>query len=158
MRIARRFIFLIALSSGLLAGCSNQEAQEAVKKLLNDPESARFSEVKAGKQQGDVCGMVNAKNRMGGYVGDTPFFYEKSSGYTAMLHPLQDSDFRSLWLGIKAGNMGDDLEKVMQGCRLATKWDTVCIDPLQQPKHPMCDAMSKGGKELHEAMRLVYDR
>ncbi|WP_139150920.1 hypothetical protein [Halofilum ochraceum] len=47
-----------------------------VRDALVDPESARFGNMVAGaKNDGSiyVCGMVNAKNRMGGYSGATPF-------------------------------------------------------------------------------------
>lgn len=53
------------------------KAQNLVKKSLIDPESARFSEVKYVRETGAVCGLVNGKNKMGGYVGEKPFFVTK---------------------------------------------------------------------------------
>ncbi|WP_197917983.1 hypothetical protein [Thiosulfatihalobacter marinus] len=68
----------IPLSSSLYA-----KAQAAVKKDLLDPESANFKDPYAAQftaSRGEatksgviVCGYVNAKNRMGGYVGYTPY-------------------------------------------------------------------------------------
>mgnify|MGYP006929489890 CR=1 FL=1 len=79
-----------------LAGCVTQGAQQqadvvvpatltpgqiaamhaAVRRVLKDPESGRFGEHRAGRG-GDgilvVCGLVNAKNSYGGYVGMKPF-------------------------------------------------------------------------------------
>ena len=58
---------------GLLAGCSDKGAvEEAVKDILNDPDSARFGEITIvdtadGRK---ACATINAKNRMGGYTGD----------------------------------------------------------------------------------------
>lgn len=56
------------------------EAKDIVRKKLSDPESARFDDL--FKVQGDhgetVCGMVNSKNKMGGYVGATGFIFEKN--------------------------------------------------------------------------------
>jgi hypothetical protein len=53
------------------------DAKAAVRKKLNDPDSARFEElriVKIGEIR-IVCGTVNARNRLGGYAGRQPFFY-----------------------------------------------------------------------------------
>jgi hypothetical protein len=44
-----------------------------VKSRLNDPESARFSDVSFNRTKRTGCGFVNAKNRMGGYIGKTHF-------------------------------------------------------------------------------------
>lgn len=42
---------------------------------MRDPESARFRDVRAGRDDKSifVCGLVNAKNGIGGYTGFTPF-------------------------------------------------------------------------------------
>jgi hypothetical protein len=55
---------------------SKSAGEEAVRKVLKDPESARFSEVyvKTKASGSAVCGMVNAKNGFGGYTGDKLFF------------------------------------------------------------------------------------
>lgn len=47
--------------------------EQKVLDVLADPDSARFSEVEYFKATGGGCGLVNAKNAMGGYVGFTPF-------------------------------------------------------------------------------------
>jgi len=60
-----------------LAACSSpveSAAKEAVKAQLVDPESARFRNVVTQAKTGAVCGEMNAKNRMGGYVGFTEFY------------------------------------------------------------------------------------
>jgi len=36
---------------------------------LTDPDSAKFRDVFISPRRGAVCGQINAKNRMGGYVG-----------------------------------------------------------------------------------------
>ncbi len=52
-------------------------AKRAVKAQLKDPDSAEFGEVSTFRDADDdvrwVCGIVNAKNSFGGYVGATPF-------------------------------------------------------------------------------------
>jgi hypothetical protein len=52
--------------------CSGYEADlDAVRLQLTDPDSAEFDAV--GKKDDVTCGFVNAKNRMGGYVGFRAF-------------------------------------------------------------------------------------
>lgn len=76
-------ILLAAAALVLLAGCERfasegDQAIEAAQKLLqdglNDPASAQFREVTFNPAGGTVCGEFNAKNRMGGYGGFTPFY------------------------------------------------------------------------------------
>lgn len=59
-----------------LAGCENK-VQEAVKRELIDSSSALFRDVqRCSGSQSIYRGEVNAKNRMGAYVGYEPFFYD----------------------------------------------------------------------------------
>lgn len=60
----------------LLSGCNlyqQHEAKAKVRDLLRDPQSAQFSDVRTTGNGLLVCGMVNAKNGMGGYVGKRTF-------------------------------------------------------------------------------------
>ena len=70
------WIIAVAIAA-TLAGCDGRErlVQTAVKGVLNDPDSAKFGSIDVhGHDAGLVaCGTVNAKNRMGGYVGEMPF-------------------------------------------------------------------------------------
>lgn len=66
---------LLALAVAL-SGCNlyqQHEAEGKVRAQLRDPESAQFSEVTSAGNGMLVCGMVNAKNGMGGYVGRRKF-------------------------------------------------------------------------------------
>jgi hypothetical protein len=47
--------------------------QQRVKLVLNDPDSAKFRGIAFNSATRAGCGFVNAKNRMGGYVGETHF-------------------------------------------------------------------------------------
>lgn len=69
MKIAVILLGLLALS-----GCdqSIRKAHDAVKETLFDPNSAEFRNDHV-MSDGTVCGEVNAKNRMGGYVGFTEY-------------------------------------------------------------------------------------
>lgn len=53
-------------------------AKRAIGARMFDPYSAQFENITLGataKGGPVVCGTVNAKNRMGGYVGRRPFWY-----------------------------------------------------------------------------------
>lgn len=55
-------------------------AETAVKAVLKDPESAQFSGLWVGPGGKYVCGDVNAKNAMGGYVGKQSFLLQVGTG------------------------------------------------------------------------------
>jgi len=52
-------------------------AQNRVREALIDPDSGRFSGVYYNENTKNACGYVNAKNRLGGYVGMRPFILTK---------------------------------------------------------------------------------
>jgi len=74
--------------------------KKAVQEKLSDPESARFkwlsvSDAESRKSTGiTYCGIVNAKNRFGGYVGDTLYY-----GLLVRLHDNSSPSFQVLVLG-----------------------------------------------------------
>lgn len=60
-----------------LCGCGDKSidaAKAAIERQLVDPSSVQYRDVKAFSE-GVVCGSMNSKNRMGGYVGFKPFIY-----------------------------------------------------------------------------------
>jgi hypothetical protein len=59
------------ISSILLTGCDGLQggAEDAVRSMLKDPESARFGEFYYNSETKLACLAVNAKNSMGGYTG-----------------------------------------------------------------------------------------
>ncbi len=73
------FIALCALMLSACGSSEKNEAVEAIKFRLKDPDSATFDKVKVvtsedGKKH--VCGRYNAKNSMGGYSGYSRFIYD----------------------------------------------------------------------------------
>lgn len=68
-------LVLIAVAA-LLTGCDAdmQRAKDAVRQRLIDPDSAQFRDLR--KVDEGICGQVNSKNRMGGYVGYRTFLYD----------------------------------------------------------------------------------
>jgi hypothetical protein len=79
-----------------LAGCGEDQqvkaAKEAVLDQLIDPQSAQFTNVrKLGSFA--VCGEVNSKNRLGGYVGRRKFiaFVQNDSNVDATISDSDDN-------------------------------------------------------------------
>ncbi len=63
-----------------LSGCGDRrevDARNDVKTQLIDAESARFQNIRIF-ENGNYCGQVNAKNRMGGYTGFVEFSKQNS--------------------------------------------------------------------------------
>lgn len=67
-----------------LAEDADAAVQSAIRARLRDPESAKFSRMRAGTDAKDgatvVCGMVNSKNGFGGYAGPAPFQVRAKGG------------------------------------------------------------------------------
>ncbi|WP_441280125.1 hypothetical protein [Bradyrhizobium sp. 63_E2_N1_3] len=74
------------------------DAKAALVRKLTDPESARYTDLfkVSTPDEGEVvCGMVNSKNRMGGYAGARGFIFHKRQNLaTLMLSGGSDPDYR----------------------------------------------------------------
>ncbi len=70
-----RVNLVIALTALALVACGGdsdvKKIKSAVKERLIDPESARFGAAVFNPENTQACIEVNAKNRMGGYAGQT---------------------------------------------------------------------------------------
>ncbi len=66
-------VALVALAAASGYGWTHwlpvHKAEQEVRKQLRDPESARFEHVKVYPGNNAACGLVNARNSMGGYTG-----------------------------------------------------------------------------------------
>lgn len=63
-----------------LTGCSGKSgAEAAVRERLKDPESARFGDFYYNAETKRGCLTVNARNTMGGYVGDQQAHVERTA-------------------------------------------------------------------------------
>jgi hypothetical protein len=90
----------IALLTVLVSACDRLPGTEAyairiaedrVARLLLDPDSAVFTEVVAyGSQHERVCGVVNGRNRMGGYA--EPVRFISSPSLTALGQNTSEDD------------------------------------------------------------------
>ena len=79
--IAQTASLVVVLAALGMAGAYTWKTQfsheakiaKLVKAVLTDPESAQFKNISLNKESGVTCGEVNAKNKMGGYIGFTKF-------------------------------------------------------------------------------------
>lgn len=65
-----------------------------VRSALNDPDTAKFEGVRFNNKTGAGCGLVNAKNKFGGYVGLLSFVARANGDVT--FEPQVDTDSGTL--------------------------------------------------------------
>lgn len=79
-----------------MSAAQKAAVESAIRRSVKDPESLRFGMFVAGKSadgQVTVCGLFNAKNSFGGYVGNSAFMGTVSSGAKPTF------DFAPWWTG-----------------------------------------------------------
>ncbi|MCH8622542.1 hypothetical protein [Undibacterium sp. TS12] len=69
------------------------QGEQLVREALKDPDSAVFRDVKYFRKTKGVCGLVNAKNSLGGYVGFNDFMLNADGKVT--FAPTGDSSVGS---------------------------------------------------------------
>lgn len=72
-----RLILAVLFFSILESACGNANidlAKKAIEGVLSDPSSVQYKDVKEFSDA-VVCGEINAKNKLGGYVGYSKFIY-----------------------------------------------------------------------------------
>jgi hypothetical protein len=92
------------IAAAFLAGCGKsriEAAHDLVKDGLSDPDSALFKDDREYAQKDGkvvVCGRVNAKNRMGGYVGYRMYIVEDEKAL--VMNEDNASDFAGKYMAI----------------------------------------------------------
>lgn len=153
-------LFLACVVAVSLGGCGVQEgkAKDAVRGLLIDPDSAQFSGVRPGVKERDVCGFVNAKNRMGGFAGRSPFYYDGERDSATLVNPPKDSDFRHAWVMLTLGTPStNEMIEVSLRCNDAVRWTQVCGEATEFEIYPTC-LMDFGSRDFYDHMRKTYGR
>ena len=150
---------VVSLSLVVISGCEQlpgleNEAKRAVRQSLFDPDSAKFESVLTNQGSGAVCGFVNAKNRMGAYVGSSPFVYQKGSGVTLVREPPKERDFERYFEMIKYNDASDYLE-LTDRCKGAAIWEEKCGSAVYVSSNKYCDLVNQGKDmmELYEATK-----
>ena len=95
---------------------------------------------------------------MGGYVGSTPFMYEKSLDMATIVSVPEDRDFRFLWSDIRSSNFGESLTKLVSQCQNQQKWPEVCATSPPFSSHRMCEVLLGDPKQIFEKLKAEYDR
>jgi hypothetical protein len=133
--------------AALLVGACSGASREA-------PESARFTEMQV-TTAGNVCGYVNAKNKMGGYVGKTPFYY-RANGEVAVVTPLEDSDFRSFLWNMTNRDSEKRFADLNQRCTAIRQWKEVCGFGYPGGElHPLCAELRHGNTSI---LQLILEK
>jgi hypothetical protein len=85
-------VAMVLACASLLSACSGRSgAEDAVRKVLKDPDSAKFGEFYFNRKTGKACLTTNAKNAMGGYTGDKEAHLEKTKEGWQYLFDLEET-------------------------------------------------------------------
>jgi len=159
----KRCILIVALMVLTLTSCEQlpgavNDAKREVRQHLVDPSSAQFESVHENPNTGAVCGLVNAKNRMGGYVGATPFVYEKPYGATLVQEEPTERDFERFFETIKYAEPGD-YTKLEDKCKSVALWQKKCGTGAYPSSNKYCRLIDEGKSEMdvYEAARPSLD-
>ena len=120
---------------------SNQNIEKAVKAVLNDPDSAKISKVVQGVDAGIFCGLVNAKNKFGAYVGDTPFMYHTETNQVEFLsdEKATDYDFKRYAESANTENFQQEYEALKKKCTSLSDYSKRCFGVEGDfDNHPLC--------------------
>lgn len=131
-----RTALLICVGAVALTGCdklpgtAKNKAATAVRAMTFDPAAAKIAFTTETPQA--VCGTVNGKNRMGAYVGATPFVYFKPTGQTIVYGGQPDSyDIRRLDDTDSADPEWTALfSEIDAKCGFPNEWDMNCKVPM----------------------------
>ena len=122
----------IALIAGTVAYFKHfkpiAEAKEAVRDLLNDPDSAKFYKVKkvvnTYNQITYICGEVNAKSPAGGYVGKELFLYNTKRNMAFIIPKTNPGTLEFYYsLIYRVGCLNADPEKINADISIYTDSD-----------------------------------
>lgn len=151
-------ILAVAIAIFMLAACERlpgvvNEAKREVRRSLIDPSSAQFESVYQNSQTGAVCGLVNAKNRMGAYVGAIPFVYEPSSGVTLVPEPPTEREFERYFESIKYAEV-EDYMALEDKCKAVALWQTKCGSSAYSRTNQYC-VLINDGKSMMDVYRAA---
>lgn len=137
---------VLASSCDRIPGTPEFAARREIKAAAFDPGAVQIRYI--GSSADAVCGEMNGKNRMGAYVGFTPFIYERTLGMLSIYQGAPSvSDLRM------AGYMSDGPEQdnafleIGLKCQFPDDWKEKCMrlgaGPVVENK-AFCDAWKAG--------------
>jgi len=137
-----------------------EEAHEAVRKHLSDPDSAKFDGDIAGIDEKWVCGFVNSKNRMGGYDGRALYVFERGTGAAILPTLPTDNAVMSLFkLKAKPDAYQDQWKKIDLDCFILNSALENCPTLYPEDSHfrKICAAWKKEGGDPMPTLNAYYD-
>ena len=154
----KKITLAFIVTAFLLASCEQlpgiiNDAKRKVPKSLIDPSSAIFNSVYENKATGAVCGLVNSKNRMGGYAGATPFTYHDTTGVTFVRDQPKESDFERYFQNFKYAEIEEYLQ-LENKCKKFDLWEKQCGAQIYQSDNKYCQLII-GGKSLSDLYDLA---
>lgn len=129
LRTAVLAVLTMAIAScDRIPGTREHEARRALELYLFDPWSAKITVFPA--QTAALCGTVNAKNRMGAYVGARLFMVAPSSTKAVVFSDSPTISTYRTWQNSPQSSDGQDAYNQMEdGCDFKINWAKSC-DPL----------------------------
>ena len=124
------------------------------------PASARFDYVATTKAA--VCGTVNAKNRMGGYVGAARFIAPRDGGRVLIFQEAPSIDDYATWSRNSESESGRNAyQNLEDGCAFPERWQADCQSNWYGPEGDLkvCDAWRRRDYDALISLReLAYRR
>lgn len=121
---------LLAMAVAGTTGCDRvpgtpeNRARTALSGVLIDPGSAQINLLPSDGS--GTCGTVNAKNRMGGYVGARPFLIESEYASPIIFEEPSISDYRLWAAGPESGSGRAAYDRLDYGCSFRERWAKSC--------------------------------
>lgn len=141
----------LCVAAFALAACSSEEskkndAQAAVKAILQQPESAEFSGLQVGKTDDSlICGKVGFRaGPINMYQGEHPFIYKSKAKRATVIEPISDFDFQFYFEDIL--DKKDVTEKAAQlkdECEAPKIWEANCSPAIDIAPHSLCRLIDK---------------
>jgi hypothetical protein len=144
---------LLAFAATLAAcdripGTAQNKARAVLGTLMFDPGAAKYTyDIETAKA---VCGTVNGKNRMGAYVGATPFVYQKDIDFVEVSPgPAEMSDVRRLKFIEPGGSeWTEQYQALAAKCRFPKTWAEKCGQPAPVIDPHICQVWGEHGEGL----------
>lgn len=124
--LAASFAVVLGLAGcDAIPGAARAAAKAYVRDHLVDPYSAKFSWV--GETDQAVCGVVNAKNRMGAFAGRSPFIFDKGSAEVVLFdRPPTINDIRMLLHADAGREHSERWNEINTACEFPQRWRAEC--------------------------------
>jgi hypothetical protein len=116
--------FVAVAGCDYVPGTPQARARSALSGYLYDPAAAKISVLHASPSA--LCGTVNGKNRLGGYVGAQPFLLTDGDRPVVFDGTPSVSDYRVWSSAPKSPDGQEAYAKMEDGCAFKSLWSKSC--------------------------------